>query len=116
VTWRGYRFYKLEDEIPARFDEFEKSLCNDVTEYTCFTNNHPHVWGEENYQNLKEKVINSPRISGQTLLLFFLFGDEFSLKVDEERKFIYFAIGSDSFEWDSLCHEEEWKKRKVIYH
>ena len=85
VTWRGYRFYKLEDEIPARFDEFEKSLCSDVTEYTCFTNNHPHVWGEENYQNLKEKVINSPRINGQTLLLFFLFGDEFSLKVDEER-------------------------------
>jgi len=116
VTWRGFKYYKLEDEIPARFDEFEKLLCADVEEYTCFTNNHPHVWGEGNYRDLKEKVINSPRISGTTILLFFLFGDEFSLKADEERKYIYVAIGTDTFEWDSLCHEAEWRKRKVIYH
>ncbi len=55
VSWRGVKYYKLEDEIHARFDEFEKSLRSGVDEYRCFTNNHPHVWGEENYQRLKKE-------------------------------------------------------------
>ena len=116
VSWRGIRYYRLEDEIYARFDEFEKSLCSGVDEYTCFTNNHPHVWGKENYHRLKEKVINSPRIDARNLLMFFIFGDEFSLKADEDKKYIYVALGTEKFEWDSLCHEEEWRKRKVIYY
>ena len=116
VSWRCYKYYKLEDEIPARFDEFESSLRREVDEYTCFTNNHPHVWGEENYQRLKQQIINSPYIDGRNLLMFFIFGDEFSLKADEDQKYIYIALGTEKFDWDSLCHEEEWRKRKVIYY
>ena len=115
LSWRGYRYYRLEDEIPSRFTEFEDSLCDAVETYRCFTNNHPQVWGDTNYREIKEEVIDSPRIEPRSLL-FFLFGDEFSLKADEDRKFVYVARGSDTFDWDSLCHEEEWRKRKVIYY
>jgi hypothetical protein len=116
LSWRGYRYYKLEEEIPSRFTEFESTLGDAVDTYECFTNNHPHVWGKVNYRELKEKTIASPHLDGKNLIMFFMFGDEFSLKVDEKQKFIYVAVGTDSFDWDSLCHEEEWRKRKVVYH
>ena len=108
------RVIKRRESNQRRFEEFESSLKSRITDYVCFTNNHPYVWGEESYADNKNALLESPGWDGMSM--FPSAGDEFSLRVDEDKKFIYLAKGSDSFDWSSLCHKEEWNKRKVIYY
>ena len=100
--------------IWKKFEDFENGLKKNITEYICYTNNHPHVWGEDEYSKLKDKIEASPRWQGNPVWPYG--GAKFSLKVDEEKSAIYLAVGTDSFNWDSLAHHEEWIKRKVIYY
>jgi len=41
---------------------------------------------------------------------------ELLLQSNEENKYLYVVTGSETFDWESLCHYEVWKNRKVIYY
>lgn len=118
--WGTLYIKKQAARNTTRFNNFEDSLKNKILDYKCFTNNHPYAWNEIAYHIPKYEILGSSKwefsVGGGA---FPTRGDQFSFKVDEEKKFIYIAKGSESFQWDSLCHFDEWeeqrKKRRVIY-
>ena len=98
-----------------RFKRLENTLESDTSAYKCFTNNHRYVWGEVKYADIKNEILESPQwnLAGSP---FPDIGDSFDIKVDELKKFIYVGIGADNFEWETMCHYADWKKRKTIYY
>lgn len=95
-------------KIQQRFDELENGLANELVDYTCFTNNHPYVWGEIDYSAEKASMIEECKwtYAGTTPVPG---GDlKFSLKADDSLKALYIAHHSENFDWNSLHHYEEW--------
>lgn len=119
IRWGNRRIEKKRKLNNNRFSEFEKRLVKEINDYTCFTNSHPYVWGEIGYLESKNQILESVKWeagSQGSFLYTPTSGYDYSLKIDETQGYLYIAFGSDSFDWDSLCHYEKWKKREVVYY
>ena len=115
--WGNARITKQRKANYSRFNEFETSLASNLQEYTCFANNHPYVWGEVSYHETKKEILESPRWEYSVGGGYYpARGWSYCFKVNEENKYLYVVTGSETFDWESLCHYEVWKNRKVIYY
>ena len=94
--WREFSKRKISD--------FESSLQSSLPSYRAFTNNHPYVWGEVDYESWKNEYIKSITIGvGGSADC-----PELSIRVIEATRSIYLVSGTEQFDWTSLYHYEEW--------
>lgn len=108
ALWGNKRISESKQAVKEAFATFEKNLRSSVSGYQAYTNNHPYVWGEADYKELYQSILDSARWSLRPNSAWPHRASEFSLRVDEERMAIYVAIGYSDFDWSSLYHYQEW--------
>jgi hypothetical protein len=86
-----------------RFEEVKASLLYPFDEYTTYSNNHPYVWGEVDFEQTRRWLFES--VNAKNFVPNRL---KFSLKKDDDIRAIYIGVGTESFDWSSLKHYEEW--------
>ncbi|NQD38295.1 hypothetical protein HPT27_14805 [Permianibacter sp. IMCC34836] len=105
--WMIYAPIKIarwRDLSKMKLSEFESSLQSPLSSYQAYTNNHPYVWGEVDYNQCKDEYLRSISL-GPNLSTYC---PKVSLRVIESTKSIYLVAGTDQFDWSSLYHYEEW--------
>jgi hypothetical protein len=108
AIWGNKRISESRRSVEERFATFEASLVAEIPKYETFTNDHPYVWDDSNYFEMYEYILGSARWHFSPSHVWPNKATPFSLRVNEERKSIYIAVGSNSFDWSSLYHYDEW--------
>jgi hypothetical protein len=102
LLWAATKISLRQDENFYRIDNFEKRLFLNPREYECQLIHEGSVSSRMDYIEARDKTIESPKFEYRYLLPIHYLGVQFSLSVNEEAKIIYVAIGSDTYDWNSM--------------
>ena len=94
------------NKLHLEFFDFEKELNHKVEEYTCYSTGHPYTWSQVTYAEKVNELMES--IHWTRFLPHWTGPATYSIKKDEEKRFIYIVSGEDDYDWTSLLHYEEW--------
>ncbi len=110
-SWGNKRISQSRKATQKEFSNLEVRY--ELSDYKCYTYNHPEVWGEVDYLVYKTEIISSARwrfsvnhIPWPQKTV------NFCLNIDTHNKEIYLVRGYKTFDWDKLQHYEQWLESK----